>query len=76
MNLTVIDWAIVAAYVVALTAAGTLAGAQPWARIQPFHFQLFVAGLVLMWAGIALRLWAVLVLGRSCGQSWTLQEGA
>ncbi len=55
---------IVIAYVLALSTAGILAASQPWARIQPFHTQAFWAGLVLMWAGMALRLWAVLVLGR------------
>lgn len=52
------------AYVVALTAAGFVAGTAPFARIHPFHFQVFLFGLVLMWAGMALRLWAVLTLGR------------
>ena len=55
---------VVIAYVVALAAAGYLAASQPWARIQPFHFQAYWAGIVLMWTGMAFRLWAVLVLGR------------
>jgi protein-S-isoprenylcysteine O-methyltransferase Ste14 len=55
---------MVCAYVLALTTAPYLAGTEPWARIQPFHFQAFLVGLVLMWAGMALRLWSVLVLGR------------
>ena len=62
---------IVIAYVLALTAAGTLAGTQPWAR---FHIQLYLAGVVLMWAGMALRLWAVLVLGRFFRVTVTVQD--
>src|SRR6185312_12088385 len=57
-------WVVVAAYVLSLSIAGYLAGTQSWARIRPFHDQLYVAGVVLMWAGMALRIWAVLVLGR------------
>jgi protein-S-isoprenylcysteine O-methyltransferase Ste14 len=57
-------WGIVLAYVVALTAAGYLAGTQPWARIRLFPYQSYLAGVILMWAGMALRVWAVTVLGR------------
>jgi protein-S-isoprenylcysteine O-methyltransferase Ste14 len=55
---------VVIAYVVALCLSGYLAATQPWARIQPFRLQAYWAGIVLMWAGMAFRLWAVLVLGR------------
>jgi len=54
-------WVVVAAYVIALSAAGYFAGTQPWARI---HFQTYLTGVVLIWVGMALRIWAVLVLGR------------
>ena len=65
---------IVVAYVLALTAAGTLAGTQPWARIPSFQFQLYLAGVSLMWAGMALRIWAVLVLGRFFRITVTVQD--
>jgi protein-S-isoprenylcysteine O-methyltransferase len=68
-------WVVILAYVVALTAAGYLAGTQSWARIRPFQFQLYLAGVVLMWAGMALRLWAVLVLGRFFRVTVMLQDG-
>jgi len=55
---------VIIAYVVALAAAGAIAGTQPWARIQSFRHEIFLLGLVVMWAGMALRLWAVQVLGR------------
>jgi len=57
-------WAVVAAYVLAMTAAWHFAYFDPWAAIQPFSSAIFVTGLALAWAGMAFRLWAVLVLGR------------
>ena len=65
---------IVVAYVLALAAAGFIAGTQPWARIRPFQFQLYLAGVILMWAGMALRIWAVLVLGRFFRVTVTVQD--
>jgi protein-S-isoprenylcysteine O-methyltransferase Ste14 len=56
--------AVVAAYVLAMIAAWHFANFQRWAAIQPFSPTVFVTGLVLVWAGMAFRLWAVLVLGR------------
>lgn len=55
---------VVLAYVVALAAGGLLAGTQRWATIDSYRHPLFLLGLVLMWTGMALRLWAVRVLGR------------
>lgn len=55
---------VVVAYVVGLSAAGYLTGTQGWARIPSFRPEAYWAGIVLIWAGMALRLWAVLVLGR------------
>jgi len=55
---------LIAMFFITLTGAWYATAAFRWARIAPFHFQLFLVGLALVWAGIALRLWAVLVLGR------------
>jgi protein-S-isoprenylcysteine O-methyltransferase len=49
---------------ISLTGAWYAAAALPFARIVPVHFQLFLIGLALIWAGMALRIWAILVLGR------------
>jgi protein-S-isoprenylcysteine O-methyltransferase Ste14 len=57
-------WGVVVAYVLAMMAAWHFAYFQRWAAIAPFSLPVFLASLVLVWAGMALRLWAVLVLGR------------
>lgn len=49
---------------IAIFAAWYAFATQRWARIEPFHFPLFVVGLVLVWAGMAFRLWAILTLGK------------
>lgn len=64
---------LVIAYVAALTVAGTIAGTQSWARM-PFQFPLYLAGVALMWAGMGLRIWAVLVLGRFFRITVTVQD--
>jgi protein-S-isoprenylcysteine O-methyltransferase len=51
-------------FFIVLTGAWYATDAFPWARFQAFRLQIFLIGIVLIWAGIALRLWAVRVLGR------------
>jgi hypothetical protein len=41
-----------------------LASGVPWGRIRPGCWPAFVIGLVLMSAGIAIRRWAVALLGQ------------
>ena len=65
---------VIMAIFVAVLAAWFAAFTQAWARIQLFHFQAFVIGLALMWAGMALRFWAVLVLGRFFRITVTVQD--
>jgi len=48
---------LIATLVVCLVGAWYAAFVLRFARIEPFHFQLFLAGLVLIWVGMALRLW-------------------
>jgi protein-S-isoprenylcysteine O-methyltransferase len=55
---------LIASLAAAILAAWYAAVTQRWARIEPFHFALFLAGLALVWAGMAFRLWAVLTLGK------------
>jgi len=55
---------LIATLVVCLVGAWYAAFVLRFARIQPFHFQLFLIGMALIWAGMALRLWAIIVLGR------------
>lgn len=55
---------LIAMFVIVLTGAWYATDALGWARIATFRFQIFLAGLALVWAGMTLRLWAVLVLGR------------
>ena len=55
---------VIAAYVLAMPAAWYFAYFDRWAAFQPWSSTVFLAGLALVWAGMALRLWAVLVLGR------------
>jgi protein-S-isoprenylcysteine O-methyltransferase len=55
---------LIAMFVIVLTAAWYATELFNWAGFGAFRFQIFLIGLVLIWAGIALRLWAVQVLGR------------
>ena len=55
---------VIIAYVAGLSLAGYLAGTQGWARLPSFRLEAYWSGVLLIWAGMALRLWAVLVLGR------------
>jgi protein-S-isoprenylcysteine O-methyltransferase len=55
---------LIATLVITITGAWYATVALRWARIEPFHFLLFLIGLALVWAGMVLRLWAVLVLGQ------------
>jgi protein-S-isoprenylcysteine O-methyltransferase len=55
---------LIAMFFIVLTAAWYATDLFSWASFGAFRFQLFLTGLVLIWAGIALRLWAVRVLGR------------
>jgi protein-S-isoprenylcysteine O-methyltransferase Ste14 len=57
-------WVVVAAYALAMPAAWRFAYLDRWAAFQPWSSTVFLAGLALAWAGMGLRLWAVLVLGR------------
>jgi protein-S-isoprenylcysteine O-methyltransferase Ste14 len=58
-------WLNIVLLVVAVTAAGVIAGPL---HASGWHFGskgLSAAGLVIMWTGLAVRLWAIVVLGRS-----------
>ncbi len=62
------------AFTVAIAAAWFAVFTEGWARIQLFHLEVFIAGQVLMWAGMVLRLWSVLVLGRFFRITVTVQD--
>jgi protein-S-isoprenylcysteine O-methyltransferase Ste14 len=64
-----------AAIAVGLIGGFTLARRVNWAAIGQARWLLFVAGLVLMAAGIALRQWAIAVLGRFFTVDVRLQPG-
>lgn len=56
---------LIAMFFIVLTAAWYATVMLGWARFAAaFRFPLFLFGLALVWAGIALRLWAVRTLGR------------
>ena len=51
---------------VAVTAAGILTGALKHDSAWPFgNLELAATGLILMWIGLIIRIWAIVVLGRS-----------
>jgi protein-S-isoprenylcysteine O-methyltransferase Ste14 len=55
---------VIASVAVGGAGAFVLASAVPGAAISAGRWPVFVAGLVLMWAGILIRQWAVTLLGR------------
>jgi protein-S-isoprenylcysteine O-methyltransferase Ste14 len=55
---------VIASVTVGVVAAFLLASDIPGAAITPARWGVFSVGLVLMWAGIALRQWAITLLGR------------
>ena len=55
---------VVASVVAGVVGAFFLASALPGAAITAARWPVFVAGLVLMWAGIIIRQWATILLGR------------
>lgn len=57
-------WTVVAALFVSLFAAFWARAALPQARITAAAPIVFWTGIVLVWAGVALRLWAIATLGR------------
>jgi protein-S-isoprenylcysteine O-methyltransferase Ste14 len=58
-------WLNIVIIAVAVTAAGIMAGALHGAAWQFGSTGLSAAGLLVMWAGLAVRIWAIVVLGRS-----------
>lgn len=56
-NLIIVGWLV--AFVVAIWVAGWFGAGSSW-RLGRWHLP---AGLTMMWAGIAIRVWAVVVLG-------------
>ena len=55
---------LIAMLFIVLTGAWYATTALGWARFAAFRLPIFLIGLALVWGGIALRLWAVLTLGR------------
>ena len=55
---------LIAMFFIVLTAAWYATAMLGWARFAGFRRPVFLFVLVLIWAGIALRLWAVRTLGR------------
>lgn len=65
---------LIAMFFIVLTGAWYATDMFPWARFAAFRFQMFLAGIALIWAGMALRLWAVRVLGRFFRTTVVVQE--
>ncbi len=57
-------WFIIAVFVAGLTAGFYASFLARFARISEFRFPIFLAGISLMWFGMAFRLWAIATLGR------------
>ncbi len=55
---------VIASVAVGVVAAFLLASDTPGAAIRPARWGVFAVGIVLMWAGIAVRQWAITLLGR------------
>ncbi len=55
---------VIASVAVGVVVAVLLASDIPGAAITPARWAVFVVGLVLMWSGIAVRQWAITLLGR------------
>jgi protein-S-isoprenylcysteine O-methyltransferase Ste14 len=55
---------VIAAVVIGMVAAFFAASSLPAAAIQWARWSVYIVGLVLMWAGILLRQWAIRLLGR------------
>jgi protein-S-isoprenylcysteine O-methyltransferase Ste14 len=66
---------VIASVAVGVAGAFVLAGAVPGAAISPGRWPAFVVGLVLMWAGIVIRQWAVTLLGRFFTVDVRVQSG-
>jgi protein-S-isoprenylcysteine O-methyltransferase Ste14 len=58
-------WLNIVIIAVALGAAGTVTGALHGGGLQFGSTALTAAGVVIMWAGLAVRIWAIVVLGQS-----------
>ena len=54
---------VIASVAVGVAAAVVLASEVPRAAISPDRWTVFVIGLLLMWSGIAVRQWSIIVLG-------------
>ena len=65
---------LIAMFFIVLTAAWYATDTLAWARFPAFRFEIFLIGIALIWAGIALRLWAVRVLGRFFRITVVVQE--
>jgi protein-S-isoprenylcysteine O-methyltransferase len=55
---------LITTFFIVLTGAWYAAAVYRWAGFGAFRFQIFLIGLTLIWAGMALRLWAIRVLGQ------------
>jgi protein-S-isoprenylcysteine O-methyltransferase len=55
---------LIATFFIVLTGAWIAAAVYRWAGFTAFRFPIFLIGLTLIWAGMALRLWAIRVLGQ------------
>ncbi|XAS78074.1 isoprenylcysteine carboxylmethyltransferase family protein [Dermatophilaceae bacterium Sec6.4] len=55
---------VIPSVAVGVVAAFLLASDTPGAAIRPARWGVFAVGIVLMWAGIAVRQWAITLLGR------------
>ena len=68
-------WFIIAVFVTGLTAAFYASALFRAARITELRFPIILAGIVLMWAGMAFRLWAIATLGKFFRTTVIVQEG-
>jgi protein-S-isoprenylcysteine O-methyltransferase Ste14 len=66
---------VIASVAVGVGAAFVLASDVPGAATSPGRWPVFVVGLVLMWAGIVIRQWAVTLLGRFFTVDIRVQSG-
>jgi protein-S-isoprenylcysteine O-methyltransferase len=68
-------WFIIAVFAAGLTAAFYMSFLSRGTRIAEFRFAIFLLGIVLMWSGMAFRLWAIAVLGRFFRTTVMVQDG-
>lgn len=66
---------VIGSVAVGVLGAFVVAGHAPAAAISPGRWPVFVVGLVLMWGGIVIRQWAIIVLGRFFTVDVRVQSG-